>query len=81
MHEKMHGVNMQVEEKVQKLSTKEAAAYLGYSPFTLRNWRMGRKEWRIGLRGPKFHSRHGRIFYFMEDLETWEKLCGTEKDF
>jgi hypothetical protein len=63
----------------KKLSTKEAAAVLGYSPYTLRNWRRGCKQWHLGLPGPKFGSVHGRIFYLMEALEDWQELCGTEK--
>lgn len=53
--------------KEKKLSTKEAAEVLGYSHYTLRNWRQGFKRWRIGLSGPRFDSVHGRIFY----TEDW----------
>ena len=64
----------------RKLSTKEAAAILGYSHYTLRNWRQGFKHWKIGLSGPRFDSVHGRIFYTFEALEDWLKLCGTERN-
>ena len=64
----------------RKLSTKEAATLLGYSPYTLRNWRQGFKHWRIGLSGPKFDSVHGRIFYLEDSLDDWKKLCGTERN-
>lgn len=64
----------------KKFSTKEAAAILGYSQYTLRNWRQGFKHWRIGLSGPKFDSVHGRIFYLEDALEDWLKLCGTERN-
>lgn len=65
--------------QIKRLSTKEAAEALGYSPYTLRNWRQGFKRWRIGLSGPKFDSVHGRIYYTMDALEDWQKLCGTER--
>ena len=64
----------------KKFSTKEAAAILGYSQYTLRNWRQGFKHWKIGLSGPRFDSVHGRIFYTFEALEDWLKLCGTERN-
>lgn len=64
----------------KKFSTKEAAAILGYSPFTLRNWRQGFKHWKIGLSGPRFDSVHGRIFYTEDALEDWLKLCGAERN-
>jgi hypothetical protein len=67
--------------QTKRLSTKEAAAVLGYSPYTLRNWRRGCKQWHLGLPGPKFSSVHGRIFYLMEALEDWQELCGTERNF
>ena len=62
----------------KKLSTKEAAAVLGYSPLTLKKWRKGRKVWELGLRGPKFGSVHGRVFYTVDALEDWVKLCGGD---
>lgn len=62
---------------MKRLTTKEAAAFLGYSPYTLRNWRQGYKTWRVGLNGPKFDSVHGRIYYLEEDLCTWMALSGT----
>ena len=71
------GANM--DSRGKKLSTKEAAVILGYSPYTLRNWRQGFKRWRIGLSGPKFDSIHGRIFYTEDALDDWMKLCGTER--
>lgn len=60
----------------KKLTTKEAAAWLGYSHHTLKKWRRGRKQWELGLKGPKFKSVHGRVFYEPGALEDWEKLCG-----
>jgi hypothetical protein len=62
----------------KKLSTKEAAAVLGYSYHTLKKWRRGRKTWELGLRGPKFGSVHGRIFYTVDALEDWVKMCGGD---
>lgn len=60
----------------KKLSTKEAADVLGYSYHTLKKWRHGKKAWELGLRGPKFKSVHGRVFYTMDALDDWLKLCG-----
>lgn len=62
----------------KKLSTKEAAVILGYSYHTLKKWRRGKKAWELGLRGPKFKSVHGRIFYTVDALEDWVKLCGGD---
>ena len=62
----------------KKLTTKEAAAILGYSFHTLKKWRRGRKQWELGLRGPKFKSVHGRFYYSMDALEDWLKLCGGD---
>jgi hypothetical protein len=63
----------------ERLSTKEAAGIIGFSFHTLKKWRRGKKVWELGLRGPKFRSVHGRIFYELDDLETWLRLCG-ERD-
>ena len=65
--------------KLKRLSTKEAADYIGFSPHTLRNWRKGRKRWTIGLYGPKFGSIHGRIFYTPGDLDAWMELFRTDR--
>lgn len=46
-----------------RMDTKTAAAYLGYSPKTLANWRP------LGM-GPRF-VKLGRIFYFRADLDEW----------
>lgn len=61
-----------------RLTTKEAADFLGYSFHTLKKWRMGKKTWELGVKGPKFKSVHGRIFYDMDALEDWVKLCGRD---
>lgn len=61
-----------------KLSTKEAADFLEYSHHTLKKWRKGRKVWEVGLRGPKFKSVHGRVFYTLDALEDWKRLCGGD---
>lgn len=65
---------------MKRLSTKEAADYIGFSPHTLRNWRKGRKRWTIGLYGPKFGSIHGRIFYIPSDLDAWMELFRTDRN-
>lgn len=46
------------------MDTRFAAAYLGYSPATLRLWR------RKG-EGPKFHNVGRFVEYHQEDLDTW----------
>ena len=46
------------------MDTRFAAAYLGYSPATLRLWR------RKGS-GPKFHNVGRFIEYRQEDLDAW----------
>jgi DNA-binding transcriptional regulator YdaS (Cro superfamily) len=63
---------------IKRLSTKEAAAMLGFSASTLRQWRKGRKAWEPGL-GPRFYSINRRIFYTQEALEDWEHLCGSRE--
>ena len=63
----------------KRLTTKEAAVILGYSHMTLKKWRRGRKEWELGLRGPKFKSVHGRVFSTEDALEDWLKLCGGDQ--
>ena len=54
-------------------STKEAADILGYSPETLRHWRMGRKIWEPGL-GPRFTCVNGRVFYSSAALDLWMRI-------
>lgn len=52
-----------------RLSTEEAAAYLGYSPASLRSWRL-----RGG--GPEYEQPHGprgKALYWVSDLENWKK--------
>lgn len=52
------------------LTTKEAAAYIGYSPSTLRHWR-NNKDY-----GPKYVlTKSGRIWYSHEDLDEWAAAC------
>lgn len=63
----------------KRLSPKEAAAILGYSHHTLKKWRKGRKSWEIGLKGPKFKSVHGRVFYTPGALEDWLFLFGERE--
>lgn len=48
----------------ERLSTKEAAEYLGYSESTLETWRTENK-------GPRFYKPLGKIFYFKDDLDLW----------
>lgn len=53
------------------LSTKQAAELIGFSYLTLRNWRLGKKVWEPGLRGPKFDNIHGRIVYQRDHVLDW----------
>lgn len=64
---------------MDRLTTKEAAAILGYSVSTLRHWRKGSKVWRPGL-GPYFFSINGRIFYPKESIDDFLCLCGSTRD-
>jgi hypothetical protein len=51
-------------EERTRMDTRFAAAYIGYSPATLRLWR------RKGS-GPKFHTVGRFIEYRQEDLDAW----------
>lgn len=52
------------------LTTKQAAAYIGYSVSTLSHWR-NTKDY-----GPKFVlTKSGRIWYSKEDLDEWAAAC------
>lgn len=52
------------------LTTKEAAAYVGYSPATLKHWRL-KKDY-----GPRYVlTKSGRVWYSKEDLEEWASAC------
>ena len=77
-HVKLKIVTRRLQMREKRLTTKEAAVILGYSHMTLKKWRRGRKEWELGLRGPKFKSVHGRVFYTEDALEDWLKLCGGD---
>lgn len=49
-----------------RMSTKEAASYIGYSVSTLINWRHNKDY------GPKYVlTKSGRIWYSQEDLDDW----------
>ena len=60
-------------ERVMKkdwLTAKEAAEYIGYSPSTLKHWRL-KKEY-----GPRYVlTKSGRIWYCKEDLDDWANAC------
>lgn len=62
------------------LTSKQAAELIGYSHLTVRNWRQGKKTWEPGLRGPKFHSIHGRIVYKRADVLEWLARFGQYYD-
>ncbi len=47
------------------LDTHQAAAFMGFAPFTLRKWRAK------GSAGPRFFKVHGRVRYAREDLESF----------
>jgi len=46
------------------LTTKQAAAWLGRSPDTLRRWRSG-------TIGPQHFTIGGRVYYAVTDLRAW----------
>lgn len=56
----------------ERMTPKEAAAYLGFSTSTLEKWRRGKKVWDESDRGPRYTSLHGRIWYRRDWLEDWE---------
>lgn len=51
------------------VSTKEAAAYLGFHESTLRRWRSSRDR----TKGPRFAVLHGRVWYSREWLDEWRE--------
>lgn len=56
----------------ERMTPKEAAAYLGFSTSTLEKWRRGKKVWDEADRGPRYTSLNGRIWYRRDWLEDWE---------
>lgn len=62
---------------LHRLSTKEAASYLGYSVSTLRHWRKGQKEWHPGL-GPHFFCINGRVWYTAAALALWARQYASD---
>lgn len=50
----------------ERLSSDDAAAYLGASVATLRNWRSQKV-------GPAYYRLVGKVFYSQSDLDAW--LC------
>ena len=55
-----------------RMTPKEAAAYLGFSTSTLEKWRRGRKVWGESNRGPRYTSLNGRIWYRKDWLDEWQ---------
>lgn len=55
-----------------RMTPKEAAAYLGFSTSTLEKWRRGRKVWDESNRGPRYTSLNGRIWYRRDWLDDWQ---------
>jgi len=53
----------------QLLTTKEAASYLGYSPYSLRRSRTDNLL--AGITPPEYIKRGSRVFYSREALEGW----------
>lgn len=49
-----------------RMTPKAAAAYLGYRPGTLANWRTKGE-------GPRFIKCKTKIFYHQTDVEEWRK--------
>lgn len=55
-----------------RMTPKEAAAYLGFSTSTLEKWRRGKKVWDEMNRGPRYTSLNGRIWYRKDWLDEWQ---------
>ena len=51
------------------LSTEDAAAYLGYRPYSLRRARF--ENLLAGVMPPAYIKRGNRVFYALEDLDEW----------
>lgn len=51
------------------LSTDDAAAYLGYRPYSLRRARF--ENLLAGVVPPAYIKRGNRVFYALEDLDEW----------
>jgi hypothetical protein len=51
------------------LSTEDAAAYLGYQPYTLRRARF--ENLLAGVVPPTYVKQGSRVFYRLEDLTNW----------
>jgi hypothetical protein len=52
-----------------RLDRKDAAAFLGFTPKTLAEWK------RLGI-GPACHKVGGRVFYRVEDLKAFIRTRG-----
>mgnify|MGYP003403385472 CR=1 FL=1 len=57
--------------RYNKLSTEEAAAYLGYAPITL-------EVWRSKDTGPVYYKPSHKVFYYKKDLDAW--IAGSVND-
>ena len=58
-------------ENQDRLTTAEAAKYLGFAPITLKKWRYGDKNRAADDRqGPPYFKR-GRVYYYIADLDNW----------
>ena len=55
-----------------KLTTEEAAEYVGIPAKKLKNWR------RFTDTGPSYYKLGGSIFYTTEDLDAWVDSCKVE---
>lgn len=58
----------------KKLTTEEAAEYLGYSAGTIENWRRENP-----YKGPKYYKPMGKVFYFEQDLKEWLESNKVER--
>lgn len=59
-----NGKKMQSDK--ERMNTKEAAAYIGYSESALETWRAEGSE-----KGPRYYKPLGKVFYFRDDLDLW----------
>lgn len=53
-----------VPNSVKYLSAAQVAERTGYSPITL-------KKWRLAGKGPPFTKPHGRVMYPADELDAW----------
>jgi hypothetical protein len=61
-------------EKINYLTTEQAAEYIGSTPHALSSWRRGNQN-----KGPAYIRLGGKVFYTAEDLDKWVQSCRVEQ--